>query len=630
MTKKNIMPVAVLTLICVIVAALLAVVNYFTAPTIEENEEQKKYDSLREVLDGTFEPTELPEGAAESVNAIYKVKDKSGKLIGHVATVTVKGYKSDISVTVGVDTDGKVTKAVVTNEAESHGKGGMATYTDRFAGKDATEVAEAELFSGATVSSTAIRGAVLDAVNTVLGNSTPEEPEAQLPKTDEEILALALELNSKFTDLTLLEAEGVSEFVKRIYKSADGYFAYIVTNTEWNPLETELAVAFDGTGKVIATKLLAWNLSPTYEHNDIKGDSFVAGLAGKDQTSLENVELITHVTETSGRVREAVLSVSKLFSLPTSEAEIAEIAGELLNKDVTLENITPDAITDMVKRLYLASDGSYVAYIITYTEWNKHEAELVVTLNENGKVTGTKLLAWNLSPTYEHNDIKGDTFVESLVGKDDTTLPSVELITHVTETSGRFRDTVLAVSKLLSLPTPESEIAEIAGELLDTTVTLENVTPSDISDMVKRLYKASDGSYAAYIVTYTEWNKHESELVITLNSKGKVTGAKLLAWNLSPTYEHNDIKGDAFVESLVGKNQAALENVELITHVTETSGRVRANVIAASEAVTLLAPEGDTSYLPRIIGIAALAASAILVAALVVIYKRKRRIGDEK
>ena len=51
MTKKNIMPIAVLTVICLVVAVLLAAVNYFTAPVIEDNAEKKVNASLYAVLE---------------------------------------------------------------------------------------------------------------------------------------------------------------------------------------------------------------------------------------------------------------------------------------------------------------------------------------------------------------------------------------------------------------------------------------------------------------------------------------------------------------------------------------------------------------------------------------------------
>ena len=121
MKKENIMPVVVLTVICIVVAALLAVINTITAPILEKAESQKVYDSFREVLDGEFEDASIPDGAPKTVTAIYKVKD-GDSLIGHVVTLVTKGYAGDISLTVGVDAEGKVTKAVVTNSAETHGK----------------------------------------------------------------------------------------------------------------------------------------------------------------------------------------------------------------------------------------------------------------------------------------------------------------------------------------------------------------------------------------------------------------------------------------------------------------------------------------------------------------------------
>ena len=101
-TKANVMPVAVLAAICLVIAGLLAVINGFTAPVIAEREEQKVYDSLREVLDGNFEPAELPEGTDSSVTAIYNVT-KDGSPVGKVVTVSAKGYASTILLTVGVE-----------------------------------------------------------------------------------------------------------------------------------------------------------------------------------------------------------------------------------------------------------------------------------------------------------------------------------------------------------------------------------------------------------------------------------------------------------------------------------------------------------------------------------------------
>ncbi len=595
MTKKNLMPAVVLTSICIIVAVLLGVVNMFTGPVIDAAEAAKVTESLTKVMEGgEFNPTpdEHPADAPDTVKQIYTEKNGKGKV---VVLITTKGFEGkEIGITVGIDNDGKITGMQVTKNEDSivppilKPGGG---YGDLYKGEDATTVPE--LVTGVTVKYTesAIKNAVMDALNYLGHDSGGGDAAEQLPKTDEEILALADELSPDFGELEAVKLDGTSEFVKRLYRDKDGkgYFAYIVTSTEWNSHEAELAVCFDNNGKLTATRLLAWNLSPTYEHNNIPGDDFVAGLVGKDGQTLPSVELITNVTQTSGRVRDAVLSVSAALSLPTSEAEIADIAATLLGRRPTLEAVTLNGASEFVKRAYRLSDGSgYVAYIITNTEWNKHEAELVVTFDNGGEVTGAKLLAWNLSPTYEHKDIPGDGFVAGLVGKDGQTRPSVELVTNVTQTSGRVRDAVASVSASLALPTSKSDISAAAAELTGKQAVLESIWVDGLSSFVKTVYKLGDGSgYVAYIITNTEWNNHEAELIVTLDTEGKITGTKLLAWNLSPTYEHKDISGDDFVAGLVGKNEATLPSVELITNVTQTSGRVRDAVLSVSKAFSL-------------------------------------------
>ncbi len=447
MKKQNIMPAVVLTSICIIVAVLLAVVNMITKPFIDRAEFAAIEASLKEVMpDAEFDPQPdaLADGAPETIRAVYTDKKGGGKV---VVLITNKGYTGkEIGITVGIDNDGKIINLKITKNEESIvpdivKPGG--NYGDAYVGVGADEVAD--LVTGATVyfTESAIKAAVSDAISYATGASAAGNG---LPKTDEEILALAKELNTAFGELELFEIDGINEFVKRIYKDkgGKGYFAYIVTSTEWNKHEAELGVAFDKDGKVTATKLLAWNLSPNYEHNDIPGDDFAASLVGKDETTLPNVELITHVTQTSARLRDAVLAVLKAVGLPGSEREILAAADELFGKAGEYTDVTPANAPTGVKRIYKNSDGTYVAYIVTSTEWNPKETEVVLAVDEYGVILGTKLLTWTLSPTYEHNDIPGDAFVSSFVGKDEKSASDVELVTHVTQTTTRVRDAVVS------------------------------------------------------------------------------------------------------------------------------------------------------------------------------------------
>ena len=198
-TKKNVMPLVVLTSICIVVAILMGVINTITAPKIAFNEEQKVYDSLREVLDGTFESLEIPATAPATVTGLFKVTDENGEFKGNVVTVDQKGYAGKILLTIGFDAEGNTTKVVITAQSESHGKN-INPLLDRLSGISSDEVAGVDVVAGATISSGYIKSAVSDAFKAIGGSSAEEvnggEDEAEkLPKTDEEIENIAKEIN---------------------------------------------------------------------------------------------------------------------------------------------------------------------------------------------------------------------------------------------------------------------------------------------------------------------------------------------------------------------------------------------------------------------------------------------------
>ena len=127
-----------------------------TAPEIAKMEEQKVYDSLREVLDGDFEPiSELPSGTPSSVTAMYKVTE-GGTEKGKVVTLSVKGYAGEILLT-SMDADGTkagfdleltkaVTDAVSIPVIASGGCGALSHFKDVFTEANADAALAASLF----------------------------------------------------------------------------------------------------------------------------------------------------------------------------------------------------------------------------------------------------------------------------------------------------------------------------------------------------------------------------------------------------------------------------------------------------------------------------------------------------
>lgn len=463
MTKKNLMPIVVLTAICVVVAALLGVVNMLTAPIIAEAESQKVYDSFRNVLDGVYEDATVPETAPNSVTAMYKVTDKDGKLLGRVATVTVKGYADNISVTVGVDADGKVTKAEVTASAETHGKAGMKTYTDNFKGLDAAGVAGVDTFTGATASSKAIRGAILDAVNAVTGGTTASPPPNEddsdeedtaetLPKTDEEIKSLVREI-SGISDISEVSLWSKPDSLKRLYSVGDGYCAYIVVPGEYVPVATEAVVYINSDGDIDDINLLSWVVGHGVEPGD-----FADGFVGKDTWHVDDVDLVSGATGTSNDFRSAIKEVMTTVAtlLKRSDKKLLELADELVigKNSFTLMDI-PEGAPTSLKRLYRVdgTEGS-IAYIVNPGEYVEVATEALVHFDNFGKVKNIMLLTWSVGHGVEPGD-----FTNKFIGKKGEQLNEVELVTSATYTSQDLRTSIYEASKYV----PTSYVYLIIG-----------------------------------------------------------------------------------------------------------------------------------------------------------------------
>lgn len=475
--KENMMPVIVLGIICLVVAGLMGAVNMITAPVIDAAEEQKVYDSLREVIDGTFEPTEIPEGASEAVTGMYKVTEGEA-LVGHAVTVKVKGYASDILMTVGVDANGAITKVVITSQAESHGKAGMATYTDNYTGVAAGDVASVELFSGATISSTAIKGGIIAAVNAATGGSieapggdtSTGAPAIEIPKTDAELLTLAAELvadSEGFEDVTPAWSKPAS--LMRLYKetSGKGYVAYIITPGEYVPIANEAMVYIDMNGDVAAINHLQWVVG-----NAISAEGFAEQFVGKDYWSVGDVELITQATYTSSDLRQAVYDAVEVVTkaIDRTEKKLLELADGLVPNSKGFEAVElPEWAPDTLKKVYRETSGrGYVAYIVTAGQYVAVATESLVYFDTEGRIKDMDILVWTVGHGVEPGD-----FAESFVGLTAEDMADVELVASATTTSADLRNAVAAAMPYIPTDFPTARVVGavvIALAVLGTAV----------------------------------------------------------------------------------------------------------------------------------------------------------------
>ena len=143
---KNIISVGLkLFLITSISALVLAVVNNITLPIIEKNTREKQEIAMKSVIMDAvrFEKADTSALALVelpcTVTGVYNAVNSKDNTIGYAVIVSTVGYGGDILLTVGVDSDLKVTGIDVISHSETPGLGEKCTKTEfkeQFKGKE--------------------------------------------------------------------------------------------------------------------------------------------------------------------------------------------------------------------------------------------------------------------------------------------------------------------------------------------------------------------------------------------------------------------------------------------------------------------------------------------------------------
>ena len=163
-----------LFLITVIVAGLLAFVNYLTADTIAEHTAEAARSAMTQVL-AADDYTELPVSDAQAAAGVTAAQAAAGVTAawsagdaGTVVRLTTNGFGGAIDLMVGVDKENKVTGVAIISHSETASLGANCTREDfraQFAGKTGElavtkDGGDIDALTGATVTSRAVTRAV--------------------------------------------------------------------------------------------------------------------------------------------------------------------------------------------------------------------------------------------------------------------------------------------------------------------------------------------------------------------------------------------------------------------------------------------------------------------------------------
>lgn len=171
----------ILATICIFATGMLASVDLLTKQKILIQETKDKDDSLKEVMPDAvkFELVKTEN------NEYYKAYDRQESFLGIVFIAEAKGYSSMISTMVAMTKDGVVTAIKILNQNETPGLGSRIGevkddttifdfmkgkrpdktikpwFTEQFSNKTVDELSSVQTISGATISSQAVKEAVI-------------------------------------------------------------------------------------------------------------------------------------------------------------------------------------------------------------------------------------------------------------------------------------------------------------------------------------------------------------------------------------------------------------------------------------------------------------------------------------
>ena len=171
MKKDFVMPMLVLSLICLVISGVLAFTNSVTEPIIvraaAEREEEALHETIPEADD--FERIAAEDlkmadgnGIPASIREVYRTTNDAGYVF---VVVAGGGYGGDIKIMCGISPGGRIIRSKVLEHAETKGIGSKITespFNSQFEGIDSSAIDSVDAITNATKSSVAYIGAIRD------------------------------------------------------------------------------------------------------------------------------------------------------------------------------------------------------------------------------------------------------------------------------------------------------------------------------------------------------------------------------------------------------------------------------------------------------------------------------------
>lgn len=391
---------AILALVAAISGGSISAVVDVTSKVVEA----RKAEELKAAL-GTLLPGADSFNPVDADGVVYYQGFSGGTPAGYVITGKGSGYGGNLEVLVGFDANLKITKVQIGSNGETPGIGTKVTqsadFVAQFVGKSSKDAfvlgKDVQGVSGASMSSDGVNQAVKNAADFLIMQTSGTDFATLLPTAD---------------TYTPTESNGLTYYLGEKDGAAVGYI-FTGSGAGYNG-NIEASVAFDLTGKIVNFQVGNHSETKTIASNVLGNADFSKQFIGKTHENAfaigTDIQAVTGASGTSAGITAAVKDAASQMKNLLVDPNILQ----LLTTATAFDTVETEDRTYFVG----TKEGATAGYLVI-GKGSGYEGPVraYVAFNNEGVVTGVRVLDHNDTPSMMKKVTGDSTFFEQFVGK---------------------------------------------------------------------------------------------------------------------------------------------------------------------------------------------------------------------
>ena len=324
MKKEFILPIGVLSLICLCVTGVLAISHNITQPLIMAAAAERAALAKREMIPAADAFVPVVMDFPSQINAVYRTTNN----MGYIFIVTVGGFGGDMRIMSGIDPDGYVIRTMVLSHSETPTFAAPVfaeSFAGQFWGQDIVGVERVGVIAGSTITANAYRNAVQhafaawDFVTTGAPIAIPMTIDQFVTAPSAQRTELAkMEIMPTADGFLPVQLPGLPDAVEYVYRAFNGtgyLIGYIfVVSTPGYGGEMRIMSGINQYGRVIRSLVLAHSETPPFAA-PVFAESFAGQFWGQDIDGVEGVGAVAGSTVTADALRNAIIYAFAAFEV---------------------------------------------------------------------------------------------------------------------------------------------------------------------------------------------------------------------------------------------------------------------------------------------------------------------------